>query len=390
MSNVEHLPPDIRAWLPWLSAMRGGGLESLIKAISGLGQVGPKPEFAPGANADTWPRVRRGLEELGLLRIVATGHTDAPYLRFADALNDWLAAHPSTDARLVATRNHQRHYFQFAGQLIQLRHRDPAASAALTRLEHANLRAAVVGVLEQGEEWALEFVDRIGQLFDDIGEPWGELHERADRLAGRLGGEPWRLRISNRTQRHFDAGEFHAAEGLLHELLAGLGETDHFERASAWARIAQCRLRVERARDARAALMTAAGLCAELQRTDAVAEMQRDIALDLIRLCDDAEAMEWWQLAIACHASLRATRERLAGFDDFIDRVVLACANSEAFQRLAPELTEARASGWHAGADAVSALVAGERDLFKLGALLDLDDTALIAEVLRRLTGSPA
>ena len=55
-------------------------------------------------------------------------------------------------------------------------------------------------------------------------------------LARHLGGDPWRLRLSNQAQHLFESREFRAAEQILHELLAGLETDAHFERASAWAR----------------------------------------------------------------------------------------------------------------------------------------------------------
>lgn len=368
--------------------MQGGGLESLIKAISGLGQVGPKPEFAHGANADTWPKVRRALLDSGLLEAIDTGVTDAPMLQFHPDLSRWLNANRDTESRLETTRNHQRHYFQFAGQLRQRRHRDPQASALLTRLERANLHHAVDGALAQGEEWALEFVDRIGELFSEIGEPWDDLHSRAETLARHLGGDPWRLRLSNQAQHLFESREFRAAEQILHELLAGLETDAHFERASAWARIAHCRLQAARPNEARAALMTAAGLCAELERSEAVLEMLRRISLDLVAVCDELEAGHWWQHAIDCHVGLARTRARLAEYADFLTRIEAACCTPEHADALHAELDQARAAGWTAGADAIAAVVAGERDLFRLSVNLDLDDAALIATLLKRLRAS--
>lgn len=366
--------------------MQGGGLESLIKAISGLGQVGPKPEFAPGANADTWPRVRHALLEAQLITAADTGVTDPPMLHFQPALNAWLEGHRDTETRLETTRNHQRHYFQFAGQLRQRRHREPQASALLARMERANLSHAVDGVLAQGEEWALEFVDRIGELFTDIDEPWKDLHARAEMLARHLGGDPWRLRLSNQAQRYMEVRNFIAAEQVLHELLAGLGHDAVFERASAWARIAHCRIQATRPNEARAALMTAAGLVAELVQTEAVLEMRRGICLDMVAVCDELEAGYWWQRAIDCHAQLGSTIATLDKYADFLGRVETACCDPNASGELLAELDEARSAGWSAGADAVAAVVSGERDLFRLSNGLDLDDAALIAVLLSRLS----
>ncbi len=385
--NPDNLPSDLKVWLPRLYPFQQGGLEPLIKAVSGLAQVGPKPELISGVNANTWPTLRSQLLNKGLIKEEKHPFNQVPFLRFSPELERWLKHHANTEVRLSTRRQHQRHYFQFCGQLSKQQRHSTDDAQALAALEMPNLLSAVHGVLEQGEEWGLEFAQRLLPFLasDRYNHEHKQLSEQAESLARHKGRKPWQLHLSNRAQQLYESGQYHPAEQALHALIAELDDQALFEQCSSWARIGACRGRLGQLASAAQAYRHAHQLSAKLTPDQALLEMRRSIALDLSQLCDATEASQWLETAIISHAQLQHSQTALKEYDGFMQRIENALNNPQARQALNQELEQARAADWRAGADAIDRLLDGERNLAELSRYLDLDDAALIHALLKRL-----
>jgi hypothetical protein len=166
---IASLPAAARVWLPRLGVFEQGAQETLLLAITGLGQVGPKPDLATGVTRDTWPALREALGEAGLLREEPVPGGGRPYLRFDPLLSAAAASGLTPNQRDILDRRHQHHYFQLAGQLLRQWRHDPVAALALAAKERPNLVKALEGALVGGEEWAAEFLERLTPLFEALG-----------------------------------------------------------------------------------------------------------------------------------------------------------------------------------------------------------------------------
>ena len=390
--KFSKLSPDQLRWLPRIAAFRHGGLETLIKAASGLAQVGPKPELARGVNSETWKHLRRALIDLELMQEHKIPGIDTPYLRYSDELFNWLQINVNTDTRLDITRKHQRHMFQFCGQMEKQQIEDTMTTQALVALEMANLLHACHGVIEQGEEWGIEFADRLLPFMDTPGleQDREKLIAARDDMKNRDDGSAHRLNLSNQAQTLFNEGRPAEAEKRLREMLHTFKPDEYFERASAWARIGACRAEV--ARLAFIKPTTAIDAFERAWRTlltleDAAGplEMRRAVAMDLARLHDTEAQDEWIVKAVESHAKLPSVTESMAEYSDFIDEVLHVLEDPSLREDMNAQLAEAREAGWNEGADAVAKVLDGTRDLAPLARNLDLDDAVLVKTILDQI-----
>lgn len=390
--KFSKLSPDQLRWLPRMAAFRHGGLESLIKAASGLAQVGPKPELARGVNSETWKHLRRALLDLELMQEHKIPGIDTLYLRYSDELFNWLQINVDTDTRLDITRKHQRHMFQFCGQMEKQQVEDPMTAQALVALEMTNLLHACAGVIGQGEEWGIEFADRLLPFMDTPGleEDREKLTAARDELKNRDGGSAQRLNLSNQAQTLFNEGKPGEAEKLLRDMLHSIKPDEYFERASAWARIGACRAEAARLAfvkptSAIAAFERAWRTLFTLDDADGPVEMRRAVAMDLARLHEGDARDEWIVKAVESHAKLNSVTEAMQEYTDFIDEVLHVLEDPSLRDDMNEQLAEAREAGWTDGANTVEKILDGARDLAPLARDLDLDDAVLIKTILDQI-----
>lgn len=430
-TRIDSIPEHLRSHLARFGPFRGGAQETLLLAITGLAQVGPRSELATGATRDTWPQLRDALQVAGLLEERALPGSARPYLRFSRDLADdaWQAL--SDDQRQQLERRHQRNYFQYVGQMGKLRRTHPDEAASLVEMEMDNLLAATRGAIDAGEEWALEFVERLAPFLQESGreDEAGELRDRVCIHYDPTGSPGWLRQRSNDAERLIQAGEFAAARDILDQLLEQLPESEPFARMANLARRAQCSRQLNELPQSLADLELALKAGEQAPESVAGAETRQRIHLDQAALfaqqgaltqalaagqkaLRESEGLKDWstmaqvadiqidlatklqdparigayrrlrRLAIACTDEGRAY---LADQQSFIADAVAATRDTRARKRFEDLLQQGERAGWSAGVRAMRRILDGERDENSLDDHLEWRDAILVHAVLQEL-----
>ncbi|MGB1109007.1 MAG: hypothetical protein ACPG4N_01555 [Gammaproteobacteria bacterium] len=429
--KLSVIPKHLRPFVARLGPFQGGAQETLLLAITGLAQVGPKPELATDVTRDTWPELRDTLLENELIAERELPGSARPFLRFeADfASADWQAL--SDDQRAQIERRYQRHYFQYVGQLKKLRATHLDEARELVDIERGNLIAAAQGAIDEGEEWALEFVERLSPFLSDA-----QLEEEVERLRDRVqihydpvGSPGWLRQRSNDAERLLQAEEFLAAKLVLSELIEALPADDHFGRMSNLARRAYVSRQLEQSDAAMLDYQAAVRAANSADESTARSEMLQRIHLDQAsllaaqgqpadaltagqRALRESESLKDWitmaqvagiqvdlserlgdeqragayrrlrRLAISCSDEGKAYLIEQQGFIDQVCEAVRNPANRPALNEL---LATGESAGWVDGVTAMRRILAGERDENLLCEPLEWRDGILVHTILQEL-----
>ncbi len=440
--HVDSLPDDLQQWLPRLGLFIGGAQETLLLAITGLAQVGPKPNLATGIGAQDWPRLREALIQRGWIREQAVG-SGRPWLHLEHASfrQAWQELDDNQQNQLK--KSFRRHYFQLAGQRLKAitRTDNPAASDALwVELEANNMLQAADWAETAAEPWAAEYLQRLQALFKrcNIQQFDKQLLQALTRL---LGDEAViRQQLSDQAERNLKSGNLQAACEDLQTLLerqdnhtANANVNTAHARAATHARLGYVLTRQKDYELAEKQYQLANKIISGQELQAAQLELLLRIQLDLLGLqllrnqpdgletpikqtCDriahlfsntaNTEFIEHseraaWELdrnANHCKhrpsiARMRHTARRLrylspagqAMVDDqqyWIQTVIQATTESGIRKQLENEL-ETSQQEWPQGVEAIRQILDGERDEEHLCTGLELEDAVLIHAVLQ-------
>lgn len=305
MSPSDSSDDPVTPWVVRLAPFQGPAHENLVMSITGLAQVGPRPDLATGVSRDTWPRLRQALLERGLMHEHDFGDGGRPGLVFSEQLLDLAretlaqetlshetlaSAETGDNARSQMLRHYRRHYFQYAGHLKKLHSRDPERALSLARFDADNLLAAARQTLDAGEEFGGEFAGRLATLSEALRETarntaaFDDLVERAAQSEGRVGGITW---IQNRTRAvmaDMSSGDFERARTSLLELLDHTPADDPVTTAAQLSWLGRCEAALERFDDARQRFEGALRLRDRLATTEAGRQTLCDCSEDHLRL----------------------------------------------------------------------------------------------------------
>ncbi len=180
--GISGLSASSQEVLPLFSLFNGGAWEPVIRSATGL-------------SPPDWQAVRSELQHHGLFSEEKIPPAHGLFLRFhpalAEALRDRLDA-----TRAAALRTTwQRAYYKLSGFLYHLDFKNPLAARAVARRELPNLLAAVDVALEDKDENAVEFANKVNRFlyFFGLRPEYERLASRAAHAGGARGSQSWFL-----------------------------------------------------------------------------------------------------------------------------------------------------------------------------------------------------
>ena len=230
------LPPEVAEKVQQLEQYARENVEQ----VKELAQM-PQRELAVGADESTWSALRQALEATGLIQTERLPGVAEPYLKFHPTLAPVLRSRLTAAEQTELTNRYRQQYYQLSGDLYEQDSTNPLAARAVAKGELPNLLAAVSGALDAGEEWAVDFVDKVNRFLFIFGlnKDLAALTQRAEQL-GQLGSQAWDLARTNVGKQLFSAGRYAEAEQVFAEILAGLGEEVSYERCNTLAWLGRC------------------------------------------------------------------------------------------------------------------------------------------------------
>lgn len=431
-------------WLARLGVFRIGAQETLLIAITGLGQVGPRGRLATGATPDLWPRLRDKWLADGTLEERILNHSNRPFLVIDEDAAGAAFSRLTEAQQAQLKRQHQRHYFQFAGQLRQRLHHHADAAHQLAKLELPNFIEAIAGALANREEWSLEFLERLTPFLDvDHQSLRQQLSEQAAALFHEPGSQGWLSTRSNAAEQAIQRGDYPAAlislDAILERLTppgAQANPRTAYARASHLARRAFCLGQTGNLNEAhdsyrqaeqslelaeqnigaadntqaidetritidldRASLWMQAGdfqaafvagnralrRAQQWQSWDKMSQIADQLAIVATTINDQGKALAYRKMAARCWRESAAGKASLDSYAALIAQVTGDAKRRRLSKALQVQLEEARASDWLAGAAAIEQLVAGERDESRLSANLGREDFGLLLLLLEQV-----
>jgi tetratricopeptide (TPR) repeat protein len=227
--SLERLDDEARQWLPRLGVFQGGAMEPCLLAIT---------EFSE----EEWHTLRPALEATGLIQPEHLPGFNVPYLKFHPTLAPTLWSRLSAEERAELLARHQLRYYQLSDYLHQEDRQHSHQACATAQWELPNLLYAVHGALDAGEEWAVEFVDKVNWFLDCFGlnRDRAALNQRVEKAGGKEGSRSWFLALTNLGEQLYSEARYQEAVQVFNSVLAGLGEQPSYERCLTLGRLGRC------------------------------------------------------------------------------------------------------------------------------------------------------
>ncbi|MEM9272541.1 MAG: CHAT domain-containing protein [Cyanobacteria bacterium P01_F01_bin.143] len=232
----NELPPEVAEKVQQLEQYARENAEQ----VQQLAQL-PQAELAAGANEATWTVLRQALEATGLIEIKRLSGVATPYLKFHPTLAPVLRSRLTTEEQTELTSRYQQQYYQLSSDLYNQDTSNTLDVRAVAQRELPNLLAAVNGVLDAGEESAVDFVKNVNRFLDYFGlnKDRAALTQRTQEL-GKPGSQAWYLARTNLGEQLDNASRYEEAKQVFAEILAGLGEEASYERCVTLNRLGRC------------------------------------------------------------------------------------------------------------------------------------------------------
>jgi tetratricopeptide (TPR) repeat protein len=301
--SLERLDAGARELVKCLGVFQGGAMESELLAIT---------EFTP----EQWQPLRRQLESAMLLRTEDLTNVSVPFLKFHPTLARVLWANLGEGAQGELQQRHRERYYALSGWLYQSDHKNPYETRAIAQRELPNLLVAVRGALAAGEEWAVEFVDKVNRFLNILGMN----ADRADLNQGAMiaaqsmavGSRAWYLARTNLGEQLCQAGQVQAAAAIFQEILAAAGETVSYERCITLGRLGRCGRAMGHPDQAAMLYRQALDALAQLELSDTVQRQmgvtQADLADLLMIMGDCGAARQAYEASLAIAEELDDNR----------------------------------------------------------------------------------
>jgi tetratricopeptide (TPR) repeat protein len=211
--SVSRLAPEAQEWIKRLGVFKGGAFEDDLIAITEIAET-------------EWNELRTQLEETGLIQAESLSHlgVGVPFLKFHPTLAPamWSRLTESEQQQLLS--RHRQHYYQLSRYLYFEDSKNPFFARAIAQRELPNLLYAVRGSIAAGEDFAVDFVDKVNRFLFVFGlnQDRADLTERAQHLGGEVGSQTWFMTRQNLGQQLLSSGRYAEAEKIFQETLAGL------------------------------------------------------------------------------------------------------------------------------------------------------------------------
>jgi tetratricopeptide (TPR) repeat protein len=231
--SLERLDAGARQFVRRLGVFEGGAMENVLLMIT---------EFTP----EQWQPLRRQLESAGLVRAESLENVDVgvPFLKFHPTLARVLWASLDEEEQDPLQRRHRQRYYALSGYLYQEDRKNPYAARAIAQRELPNLLVAVRGAMDAGEDWAVEFVEKVNRFLMVFGMNGDrkDLTDRAGQLAQSVavGSQAWYLARSNAGEQLWQSGQPQRAIAIFQEILTGLGKMVSYERCFTLGKLGRC------------------------------------------------------------------------------------------------------------------------------------------------------
>ena len=229
--SVSRLDPKAQEWIKRLGVFQGGAMEPDLLAITEIAET-------------EWHELRTQLEATGLIRAESLSHlgVSVPFLKFHPTLAPAMWSRLTEPEQQQLLSRHRQRYYQLSHYLYFEDDKNPFFARAIAQRELPNLLYAVRGSIAAGEDFAVEFVEKVGKFLGSFGlnQDRENLTEMAQHMGGEVGSQTWYLTQSNRGTQLRDAGRYAEAEEVFKEILAGLGATPSYERCSILGKLGRC------------------------------------------------------------------------------------------------------------------------------------------------------
>ncbi len=180
--SLKRLDPEAQKFLPRLGVFEGGAMEHILLTITALDKTEKDSD---------WSALRQALETTGLIQPELLPGVAVPYLKFHPTLAPFLRSRLSAEEQTELTSRYRQQYYQLSGDLYDEDTTNPLATRALVKRELPNLLFAVHGALAAGEEWAVDFADKVNLFLQLLGlnRDRAKLTERLEQAVGEVGSQ---------------------------------------------------------------------------------------------------------------------------------------------------------------------------------------------------------
>jgi tetratricopeptide (TPR) repeat protein len=295
--SLERLDAEAHQWLPRLGVFQGGAMEHILLMIT---------EFSE----EQWQKLRPALESTGLIQPEILPGIRYPYLKFHPTLAPALWSRLSSEEQTELLASHRKKYYRLSAFLYDEDTPNPYETRVLAQRELPNLLYAVSGALDTGEEWAVDFVDKVNRFLYVFGlnRDYDKLSQMLEKVNGQIGDQTWYLARSTVGDQLFYSGRYQEAGRVFNEVLAGLGEQPTYERCITLGCLGRC-LR-QQGQTTQAVELYCQGL-AELKQLEA-SERSKDLKGNLLGDLGSAlmDKHDYPQAQIAYEDALTIAREQ--------------------------------------------------------------------------------
>jgi tetratricopeptide (TPR) repeat protein len=345
--SVSRLDPEAQEWIKRLGVFQGGALEVNLLEITEIAET-------------KWNLLRTQLEATGLIRSEAleSGQT---FLKFHPTLAPAMWSRLTEPEQQQLLIRHRQRYYQLSHYLYFEDSKNPFAVRAIAQRELPNLLYAVRGSIAAGEDFAVEFVEKVNQFLGYFGlnQDRKTLSEMAQHIGGEVGSQSWFVTRSNTGEQLRNAGRYAEAEAVFQEILTGLGATPRYERCLTLGRLGRCYWPTGQPERAAATYRLALEVAGLLEQTNSVKRqmcaVQADLAGVLTDMGDYDRARESYEASLAISQEQKDNRQ-IAVVQNQLGTLALAQNNlTEAAQRYQEALQifqqlnepESEAIVWH-------------------------------------------
>ncbi|MFZ4558349.1 MAG: tetratricopeptide repeat protein, partial [Pseudanabaena sp.] len=301
-----------------------------------------------------WHELRTQLEATGLIRAESLSHlgVGVPFLKFHPTLAPAMLSRLTEPEQQQLLSRYRQRYYQLSGYLYFEDDKNPFFTRAIAQRELPNLLYAVRGSIAAGEDFAVDFVDKVNKHLYIFGlnQDRENLTEMAQHMGGEVGSQTWYLTRSNTGEQLCNAGRYAEAEAVFQEILTGLGATPSYNRCVTLGRLGRCYRSTGQPERAAATYRLGLEGAAMLEQSDGVKRqmglLQTDLG-DVLRAMGDYDrARESYEASLVIKAEL-SDRRGEAVTQNQLGTLALVQKNlTEAAQRYQETLDPAAAQIW--------------------------------------------
>jgi tetratricopeptide (TPR) repeat protein len=299
--SVSRLDPEAQEWIKRLGVFQGGAFEDDLIAITEIAET-------------EWHELRTQLEATGLIRAESLSHlgVGVPFLKFHPTLAPAMLSRLTEPEQQQLLSRYRQRYYQLSGYLYFEDDKNPFFTRAIAQRELPNLLYAVRGSIAAGEDFAVDFVDKVNKHLYIFGlnQDRENLTEMAQHMGGEVGSQTWYLTRSNTGEQLCNAGRYAEAEAVFQEILTGLGATPSYNRCVTLGRLGRCYRSTGQPERAAATYRLGLEGAAMLEQSDGV---KRQMGLLQTDLGDVLRAMGDYDRARESYAASLAIKKEIGG-----------------------------------------------------------------------------